>query len=181
MVSTTASISRLTPPLITRPNGGIAGVAGVGTDLRLHLIIRATKEAVVSHPSEAQGLSGLRVVVQCDAHGASVVPVILADDGLAAKLPQSRVVIAASCHQVRRVSAEGTVPNPALVACQRGLLRERFEFSISVCSRLLLFTVCSVAVRQERDLGRVRVDEGHRPDLGRVVCRAGCELLDVGR
>lgn len=163
-----------------RHTGRVAAVAGVGTDVRLDFIIRATKEADVSHRSEAQGLSGLRVVVQCDAHGASVMPVILADDGLAAKLPQSRVMIAASCHQVRRVGAEGTVPNPALVARQRGLLRERFGFSISICDHLLLCTVCSVAVRHERDLGRVRVGERHRPDLGRVVRRAGRQLLDVG-
>lgn len=106
--------------------------------------------------------------------------VILADDGLAAKLPQSRVMIATSCHQVRRVGAEGTVPNPALVARQRGLLRERFGFSISICCHLLLCAVCSVAVRHEGDPGRVGVGEWHRPDLGRVVCRTGRELLDVG-
>lgn len=82
--------------------------------------------------SAAQELSSLRVVVQCDTDSASVVAVVLANDGLAAQLPQPCVVVAARRHEVRRVGAEGTVPNPALVACQSGLERERFRLSVSV-------------------------------------------------
>lgn len=76
---------------------------------------------VSSHHSGTLILSGLRVVVQRNADSPSVMSVILADDRLAAQLPQSRVVIATCRYQVRRVGAECTVPDPALVARQRGL------------------------------------------------------------
>lgn len=85
-----------------------------------------------------------------------MVPVVLADDLLAVELPQPRVVIRAGCHQVRRVSAEGAVPDPALVARQGCLKRIR--------PRLLVWGGLDVL-----DL----------PDLGRVVSATGCKLLDV--
>ena len=82
--------------------------------------------------------------------------VVLADDLLAVQLPQPREVVRAGRHQVRRVGAEGAVPNPPLVARQSRLEGERL--------RLLV---------------RVGLDVVHLPDLCRVVCATGGQLLDV--
>jgi hypothetical protein len=87
--------------LAPRAGRGIAEEAVICASIRVGFKVGGKPEHEVSHRSGDQGLSGLRVVVQCDTYGASVMPVVLADDGLAAELPQSRVMIAASCHQVR--------------------------------------------------------------------------------
>ena len=64
-------------------------------------------------------------VVKCNADGAAVVAVILADDVQAAELPEAGVVVRARGDEVGRVGAEGAVPHPALVAVQRRLERQR--------------------------------------------------------
>lgn len=64
--------------------------------------------------------TGFRVVVQSNADSATVMSVILADDLLTMKLPQSCIVIAAGCHQVGTIGAECTVPDPSLMACKSG-------------------------------------------------------------
>lgn len=86
--------------------------------------------------------------------------IVLADDLLAVQLPQARVVVRARRHQVRRVGAKGAVPDPALVARQRGLERERRGLVVLV--------------------GLLRLLRVHLPDLGSVVGGAGGELLGVG-
>lgn len=70
-------------------------------------------------------------------------------------------MVRAGRHQVGRVRAEGAVPDPALVARQRRLERERLRLALLVQLG-----------------GLVGV---HLPDLGGVVGGAGRELLDVGR
>lgn len=104
-------------------------------------------------------LARLRVVVQRDADGATVVAVVLADDLLAVQLPQAGVVVGAGGDEVGRVGAEGAVPDPALVARQGGLEREG------------LWAAGLVGLG-----GLLGVD---LPDLGGVVGGAGRELLDV--
>lgn len=74
----------------------------------------------------------LRVVIQRDTDRAAMVAIILADNLLAVQLPQARVVVRASRDQVGRVRAEGAVPDPALVACQRGFERERLRLALLV-------------------------------------------------
>ena len=86
-----------------------------------------------------------------------MVPIILADDLLAAHLPQPGVVVRAGRHQVCRVGAERAVPYPALMSREGGLQREGLW--------LLLRAGFRVA-----DL----------PYLGGVVRTAGGQLLDVG-
>ena len=44
--------------------------------------------------------------------------IVLSDDLLGAQLPQPRVMVAASCHQVCAVGTEGAVPDPTLVAVE---------------------------------------------------------------
>lgn len=53
-----------------------------------------------------------------------MVPVVLPDNTLAAQLPQPRVVVTTGRHQIRGIRTERAVPDPALVAVQRGLERE---------------------------------------------------------
>lgn len=87
--------------------------------------------------------------------------IVLPDNLLAMQFPQARVVIRARSDQVRRVSAEGAVPHPALVTCERSLEGERLGIAILI-GLLGLFGI---------DL----------PDFGGVVGGAGRELLCIGR
>ena len=63
-------------------------------------------------------LAALRVVVQSHANSSTVVAIVLANDGLARELPQTRVVIGASGNEIRRISTESTIPDPTLVSGQ---------------------------------------------------------------
>ena len=86
--------------------------------------------------------------------------VILPYDALRRQLPQAGVVVGAGGDEVGRVGREGAVPDPALVAGEGGLER----------------------VGVGRDLVELaRFEIADLPDLGRVVGRAGRELLDVRR
>lgn len=87
--------------------------------------------------------------------------VILPDDLLAMQLPQARIVIRACGDQIRGVSAEGTIPHPALVARESGLERERLRVAVLVGL-----------------LGLLGIN---LPNFGSVVSRAGCKLLGIGR
>lgn len=93
-----------------------------------------------------------------------MVTIILPDDLLCMKLPQTRVVVAASSDQVRRVGREGAVPHPALVAGKRALELERARLGRGLARR--------------RD-HRLQVLD--LPDLGRVVRAARRQMLDVWR
>lgn len=84
--------------------------------------------------------------------------VVLPNDLLALQLPEAGVVVGAGGHEIRAVGAEGAIPDPALVAGQGGLERERFGLGV---------------------LGR-GLDVAYLPDLGGVVGAAGRQLLDVG-
>jgi hypothetical protein len=64
------------------------------------------------------------VVVQGNADRTTVVTIVLTDNLLGLKLPEASVMVAAGRNQVRRVGAERTVPNPALVAGKRTLQLE---------------------------------------------------------
>lgn len=103
-------------------------------------------------------LTGLGIVVERDADGATVVAVILTDDLLRVKLPQARVVIATGGHEVGAIGAEGAVPDPTLVARQGGLEGKGARLGVGA-RRLHLLDF---------------------PDLGGVVGAAGGQLLDVG-
>lgn len=146
-------------------------------------------------PSRRLRLSGLRVIVQRNADSSSMMPIILTDDGLTAKLPQSRVMVAAGRHQVGRVGAESAIPHPPLVTCQRRFQGESLGFCFSV-HRPIRVTVHTpvpifshgcfigskrvVTVSHERDIWVVGILSGYGPDFGGMVGRTGCELLDVG-
>jgi hypothetical protein len=75
-------------------------------------------------------LVAYRSVVECDTNCSTVVSVVLPNNALTAKLPQSRIVIGAACNQVCTVGREGAVPHPTLVAMQCGLKRERSWITI---------------------------------------------------
>lgn len=102
-------------------------------------------------------LSCLRVVIQSNANRTPMVSIVLPNDLLAMQFPQPRVVVGARCNQVRRISTESAIPNPALVACKGGLQGKWFGF-------LVILLWCQVF-----DL----------PDLGRMISAAGGKLLDV--
>lgn len=87
-----------------------------------------------------------------------MVSVVLPNDLLALQLPEAGVVVGAGGHKVRAVGAEGAVPDPALVAGQGGLERERLRLGVF----------------------RSGLDVAHLPYLGGVVGAAGRQLLDVG-
>jgi hypothetical protein len=97
-----------------------------------------------------------------------VVAVVLADDALAAELPQAGVVVAARGDEVRAVGAEGAVPDPALVAVQGRLERE--GGGVALCGRGKLVAGLQV----------VRGRRVERPDARGVVGAAGREVADVG-
>ena len=66
-------------------------------------------------------LARLRVVVQSNTNGASMMAAVLADDIASAELPQASVVITRDCYKICTVCGEGTVPDPALVIGERSL------------------------------------------------------------
>ena len=130
-----------------------------------------------------------------------MVTIVLPNDLLAVQLPQAGIVIRAGRDEVRAIGAEGAVPDPALVAGQRRLERERPQLLCWLLLRLLLGLrlagsrrrVLAVAGAvspvglllpalggQRRLLLLVRAFEVHLPDLGRVVGAAGGKLLHVG-
>lgn len=91
--------------------------------------------------------------------------IVLSNNRLAMQLPQSRIVIRASRNQIRRISAESTVPDPSLMARERA-------FQLEWLRRLVI----GLHLAWDRDHGIEILDF---PDLGGVVCGAGCEVLDV--
>lgn len=66
-------------------------------------------------------LARLRVVVQGNTHGATVVATVLADDVTSAELPQASVVVTGDGHEVGRIRRESAVPDPTLVVGESGL------------------------------------------------------------
>lgn len=82
--------------------------------------------------------------------------VILPNDLLAVQFPKTCVVVGARRHKIRRVCTKGAVPDPALVAGQRRLERVRLRLLVGRGFNVLDF-----------------------PDLGRVICATGRQLLDV--
>lgn len=72
----------------------------------------------------AKQSSSLGVVVECDTDSSAVVAIILSNDALAGKFPQSGVMVAAGSDEVCRICRECTVPYPALVAVEFVLQRQ---------------------------------------------------------
>lgn len=104
------------------------------------------------------------VVVQSNADRTTVVSIVLADNLLRLKLPETSVMIAAGGDQVGRVGAERAVPNPALVTSKRALQLEwNWAWGLAARSRDHLVEVFNL------------------PDLGGVVSRAGSKVLDIWR
>jgi len=112
-----------------------------------------------------QFLTCFRIIIESYANCASVVAVVLSDDLLAVQFPESSVMVRACRDEIRGIGTEGTVPNPSLMTCQGTLQSERLGFRrvVAACYRNHLFEVLDL------------------PDLGRVVCAAGCEMFDVWR
>lgn len=108
--------------------------------------------------------ASLTVVVQGNADRTTVMSVVLADNRLRLKLPETSVMVAAGGNQVGRVSAERAVPNPALVAGKSALQLERHW-----------------AGRLATRGGDHFVKILDLPDLGGVVSGAGRKVLDVRR
>jgi hypothetical protein len=78
----------------TQPNEASRGAqAGAA---RLHLLPGYRRKSILQ-------LSGLGIIVQRHADSTTMVPIILADDIFALKLPEASIMVAASGHQVRRV------------------------------------------------------------------------------
>jgi hypothetical protein len=119
-------------------------------------------------PSSRTLLITYGCVVQGDAHDAPVMAVILPYDALAAQLPQPRVVVATCCDQIRAVCTEGAVPDPALVAVQRGLERESRGVAFGRRGQVVAWL----------QIVRHRSVEG--PDAGGVVGGTSREVADVG-
>ncbi|KAJ8106163.1 hypothetical protein OPT61_g9722 [Boeremia exigua] len=109
-----------------------------------------------------------RSIIQSNTHRASVVSIVLANDTLAAQLPQASVVIAARGDEVGRVGAERAVPDPALVAMKGSLKGEGGGVAFSG--------------RGERVAGLHVVWGGQvdGPDAAGVVGGAGGEVTNVG-
>jgi hypothetical protein len=63
-------------------------------------------------------------------------PIILPNNTLAIQLPQPGVMVRAGRNQVRGISAEGAVPDPALVAVKRCLERE--SIGVAFCGEVVL-------------------------------------------
>jgi hypothetical protein len=93
--------------------------------------------------------------------------IILPNNRLTMQLPQPRIVIRASCNQVRGIGAESTVPDPSLMAGERA-------FQLEWLRSLVIW----LHLAWNRDHGFEIFDF---PDLGGVVGGAGGEVLDVGR
>lgn len=119
---------------------------------------QSTHKASIARLSSAFG-----VVVQCNADSTAMMAVVLPDDLLRAQLPQSRVVVAASCDEVRAIGTESAVPDPALVAIELLLELEAAAVLVAAGGR-------GAMARQV-----------HRPDTRRVVCGASGEVADVWR
>lgn len=98
-----------------------------------------------------------------------MMPVVLPDDTLAPELPQTGVMIAARGDQIRAIGAERAVPDPSLVAVQRGLERE---------GRWVALRGGGEGVA---GLDVVRRGEVDGPDAGGVIGGAGREVAHVGR
>lgn len=114
--------------------------------------------AIFSKRSLLTRLARLGVVVECNADGSAMVPIVLANDLLATDLPQPRIMVGAGGNKICRVSAEGAIPYPALMSSQG-----RFEWEwlgLLIGARFYVH---------------------HLPDLGCMVRTACGELLDVGR
>jgi len=85
-----------------------------------------------------------------------MVTIVLPDDLLAMELPETSVVVRASCDQISGVGTESAVPDPALVASQ-----STFESEGNRLCRI--FTILRCHFINVLDL----------PDLGGVVSTAG--------
>lgn len=125
-----------------------------------------TSEQPVCQAARHGASSCFRVVVQCNANSASVVTIVLPDDGLVLQLPKPGVMIRAGRHQVRRVCREGAVPYPSLVAVQLLLELEAILFAfVAIRASQRSSLLCSLKI--------------HLPDLCRMVCGAGCEVPHI--
>jgi hypothetical protein len=75
------------------------------------------------------GLTTDSSVVQRDTDSTPMVTIVLANDGLAVKLPKSSVMIRACGDQICRISAKRAIPDPSLVTMQSCLKRESASVS----------------------------------------------------
>ncbi len=112
-------------------------------------------------------LTSLRVIVERNTDQSPMMTIILPNNLFTMQLPKASVVIRASCNQVRGISTECAIPDPALVTGQSTLELEGLGVFLS-----------GWCLAWYRDHGFEVLDF---PDLGCVVGGAGCEVLDVGR
>lgn len=142
-----------------------------------------------------QILTGLRIIIESNANSTAVMAIVLSDDCLSMQLPQTRIVVAASCNEIGRVGAESTVPNPTLVTGESAfkLERSRLRELITAPNGAAIGTVaisagdrnrggCRVAIFAVRACGHCGhlVEIFDFPDFSCVVCTASGQVLDVG-
>ena len=84
----------------------------------------------------------LRVVIEGYANCTAMMAVVLTDDRLRSQFPESSVVVAAGCDEVRGVGAECAVPHPSLVAVQFLLKGKRLVLLIAVQTVLHFVIEC---------------------------------------
>lgn len=92
--------------------------------------------------------------------------IILANNLLTMQFPQTRIMIRTSRDQVCRIRTESTIPDPALMTSQSTLQLEWL--------RVFLRSWCLAWDWQHA------LEVLDFPNLGCVVCRAGCEVFDIG-
>jgi len=78
-------------------------------------------------------LRRIRVVIESDADGTTMVAIVLSNDGGGAELPQTGVVVATHGHQVSGVGTEGAIPDPALVIVQNRVTGKGALESDQIC------------------------------------------------
>ena len=92
---------------------------------------------------------------------------VLANDGLATQLPQASIMVRTGRHQIRGISTERTIPDPALMALQGRLERERVDMTVGSWK----------IVRMGRVVRSGWIDG---PDPRGVIGGAGRKVADVG-
>ena len=127
-------------------------------------------------------LPSLGVVIEGDADGAAVVAVVLADDLLAVQLPEAGVVVAAGRDEVRAVGAKGAVPDPALVALEGRLQRERAPRAAHHAATANAAAAASAEGPESRNprLAAVAIIGVESADDGRDGVRAGGAVVGIG-
>ena len=137
------------------------------SNLHVHPHVAQQTIPLLARPRSRRILIAHSGIIQRDTHGAAMMPIILPDNALTPQLPQPCIMVTTRSDEIGAVSAERTVPDPALVAMQGGFEREGGGVALGGGGQL-------VARLQVVRRGRV---EG--PDARGVVGAAGGEVADV--